>query len=201
MRRSLGFIAIAAAAAALPAFAANAPTADKPTPKVGDVFEYAKRFVAIDCPRWEVKAVGQDGYDILQCGDNTAYIDAGSGTLTRIVANNKRLFEFKPHSPTISFPIELGKKWEGKYDGDRGDQDASWKSDVSCEVKAFETVKVPAGEFEAYRVVCADNWEATPFRGTIESTFWYAPKIGTVVKNVNAADSAFDYELAGYHAK
>ena len=200
MRRSLGFIAIAAAAA-LPAFAANAPTADKPTPKVGDVFEYAKRLFAIDCTRWEVKAVGQDGFNILQRGDNTAYYDAGSGTLARIVAGGKPLFEFKPHSPLLSFPIELGKKWEGKYDGYRADQGASWKSEVSCEVKAFETVKVPAGEFEAYRVVCADNWDASPYRGTIDSTFWYAPKIGTVVKNVNASDSAFDYELAGYHVK
>lgn len=201
MRRSWGFIAFVTAAVAFPAFAANAPTAEKPTPKVGDVFEYAKRFVSIDCQRWEVKAVGQDGYNILQCGDNLAYINAGTGTLTKIVAGDKRLFEFKPYSPTLSFPLELGKKWQGKYDGYRADQGASWTSDVSCEAKAFEPVKVPAGEFEAYRISCADNWESGAFRGTADSTFWYAPKIGTVVKNVNASDSAFDYELAAYHVK
>jgi hypothetical protein len=201
MHRSSGFIAVVAAAVAFPAFAANAPTAEKPASNVGDVFEYAKRFVSIDCQRWEVTAVNQNGYDILKCGDYQAYVNAGSGTLTRIVSGGKPLFEFKPYSPTLVFPLEVGKKWQGKYDGYRADQGASWKSDVSCEAKAFEPVKVPAGEFEAYRISCVDSWESPPFRGEADSTFWYAPKIGSVVKNVNASDSAFDYELVSYHVK
>ena len=201
MQGATGFITMVAAAVAFPAFAANAPVAEKPATKVGDVFEYANRFVSIKCQRWEVTAVNQNGYNVLKCGDYETYVDAASGDVTKIVSGNKPLFEFKPHSPALAFPIELGKKWEGKYDGYRADQGASWKSDMSCEVKAFEPVKVPAGEFEAYRIACADNWQAPPFSGTADSTFWYAPKIGTVVKNVNRSDSAFDYELAAYHVK
>jgi hypothetical protein len=201
MRRSLGLLAMVAAVAALPAVAANAPTAEKPVAKVGDVFEYVKRFASIDCQRWEVKAVAKDGYNILQCGDYSAYLDMTSATLTRITSGDKKLFEYNPHYPAPAFPLELGKKWQGKYDGYRADQGASWKSEVNCEAKAFETVKVPAGEFEAYRVACEDNWEASPFRGTADATYWYAPKIGTIVKAVNPSDSAFDYELASYHVK
>jgi hypothetical protein len=201
MHRSWGFIAMVTAAIALPAFAENAPTADKPTPKVGDVFEYVTRFVAIDCQRWEVTAVNQGGYNISKCGDYEAYADAGSGTLTKIVSGGKPVFEFKPYTPTLVFPLELGKKWQGKYDGYRADQGASWNSNVSCEAKAFEPVKVPAGDFDAYRVACTDNWQSGAFSGESDSTFWYAPKIGAVVKNVNASDSAFDYELASYHVK
>jgi hypothetical protein len=202
MRRSLfAFAAMAAATAAFPAFAADAPAADKPVPNVGDVFEYAKTFVTIDCPRWEVAAVGKDGYNLLQCGEKTAYLDATTATLAKIVAGDKRLVEFKPRSPTLSFPITVGKKWDGQYEGYRADNGNAWKSTVSCEAKAFETIKVPAGEFEAYRIQCADSWDAFPFHGVSDSTAWYAPKLGAVVKSVNPSQSDFDYELVSYHVK
>lgn len=191
-----------AAATAFPALAADAPAADKPTPQVGDVFEYAKGFVTVACPRWEVTEVGKDGFAILQCGDNRAYIDAATDTLSKIVGpGDKRLIEFKPRSPTLDFPLALGKKWNGQYEGYRADTGATWKSTVSCEAKSFERVKVSAGEFDAYRIDCADAWESFPFRGVSDSSVWYAPKPGTVVKSVNPTQSAFDYELAAYHVK
>jgi hypothetical protein len=191
-----------AAIVAFPALAGEAPPADKPAPAVGEVFEYAKRFVTIDCKRWQVKEVGKDGYNVLQCGDDLAYLDAATATLVKIVgAGDKRLIEFKPHSPTLAFPIAVGKKWNGKYEGYRADTGASWESSVDCVAKSFETVKVPAGEFQAYRIDCADNWESLPFRGVSDSTIWYAPKVGTVVKSVNPSQDAFDYELVSYQAK
>ena len=201
MRRSLFGLIGMTAMIAFPAFAEDAPPADKPAPNVGDVFEYAKNFVTISCARWEVKAVDKDGYNILQCGEDMAYLDATTATLTKIVDGDKRLVEFKPHSPTLSFPITVGKKWDGQYEGYRADNGNAWKSAVSCEAKAFETVKVPAGEFQAYRIECADNWDAFPFRGTSDSTIWYVPKLGTVVKSVNPSQSDFDYELVSYHVK
>jgi hypothetical protein len=44
--RATWFLAVAG-----PAFATDAPPAEKPAPEVGDVIEY------IDCKRWEVKEV------------------------------------------------------------------------------------------------------------------------------------------------
>ncbi len=159
MRRSLFLLTSLAALFALPALAEDAAPADRPVPNVGDVFEYAKSFVTVKCAQCEVKAVAKDGYTILQCGENLAYIDA----VARIVAGNRRLVEFKPHSPVLSFPLQLGKKWGGQNDGYRDFDGVSWKSTVSCEAKSFEPVKVAAGEFQAYRIDCADNWEAFPF--------------------------------------
>ena len=66
---------IGAVALAGPGFAADAPPAEKPAPRVGDVLEYTKRFVTIDCKSWEVTALDKDGYTLTQCGDNLAYID------------------------------------------------------------------------------------------------------------------------------
>ncbi|MGO8916200.1 MAG: hypothetical protein ACLQJR_09855 [Stellaceae bacterium] len=200
MRRSL-FGLVAVAAIAVPAFAEDAPPADKPAPTVGDVFEFAKRFVTVDCKRWEVKEVGKDGYNLLQCGDNLAYIDAATATVARIVtADGKRLVEYKPGSPYLSFPLEVGKKWDGKYDGYRNGT-GSWESTVSCQAKSFEPIKVAAGEFQAYRIECADNWQAMGFRGVADSTAWYVPKLGMVVKSVNPSQSDYEYELVAYHVK
>ncbi|HXY99061.1 MAG TPA: hypothetical protein VEI03_03610 [Stellaceae bacterium] len=201
MSRSLFPLACVIVLRALPAFAEDPAPADRPVPAVGDIFEYAKSFITVKCARWEVKATGKDGYTLLQCGENLAYIDAATDTVARIMAGDKRLIEFKPRSPTLSFPLQLGKKWSGQYDGYRDDTGASWKSTVACEVTSFEAIKVAAGEFQAYRIECADTWESFPFHGTSPSTVWYAPKPGTVVKAVNPAQSAFDYELVAYRPK
>ena len=192
-------VALAIVAIASPALAADAPPAEKPVPKVGDVLEYTKRFVTIDCKRWEVKALDKEGYTVTQCGDNLAYIDPGTATVTRIVTQSgSKLLEFKPRSPTLAFPLQVGKKWEGDYEGYRAANGTNWKSHVTCQAKAFEPVKVAAGEFEAYRVECEDAWESTPFHGFSDSVSWYAPKLGTVVKSTNTSQGDFDFELAGY---
>jgi hypothetical protein len=192
-------IALASLAIASPALAADPPPAEKPMPKVGDMLEYTKRFVAIDCKHWEVKEVNKDGYTVTQCGDNLAYIDAETTTVARIVSKSgSKLLEFKPHSPTLAFPLQIGKKWQGDYEGYRASNRTSWKSHVTCEAKAFEAVKVAAGEFQAYRIECQDAWESTPFHGFNDTVNWYAPKLGTVVKSTNTSQSDFDFELAGY---
>lgn len=182
--------------------AQTAPPAEKPTPKVGDVLEYVKDYVTVGCKRWEVKEVNKDGFNISQCGDNLAYLSTQTATVAKIVTTaGKTMVEFKPGSPVLSFPLQVGKKWEGKYDGTRADTGASWTSSVTCEAKSFETVKVPAGAFEAFKIDCTDSWESPPFRGASEASAWYAPKVGTIVKQVNPSQSAFDYELASYAIK
>jgi hypothetical protein len=199
MRHSVFTLVWATAALlALPVLADDAPTARTPAPKVGDLFVFASRFWTVDCSRWEVTAVGKDGFNLLQCGTKTAYVDAATGRFIKIIDGDKRLVEFKPLSPTIDFPLQVGKKWDGQYEGYRAYDGASWKSKVSCEAKAFEPVKVAAGEFEAYRIQCADNWESFPFSGESDSTAWYVPQLGMAVKSVNPSQSAFDYELTAY---
>jgi len=192
-------IALAGVAIVSPALAADAPSAEKPVPKVGDVLEYTKRFVTIDCKRWEIKELNRDGYNVSQCGDNLAYIDAQTATIARIATlSGSNLIEFKPRAPTLAFPLQIGKKWEGDYEGYRASNRTHWKSHVKCQAKSFEPVKVAAGDFEAYRVECEDAWESTPFHGFSDSVYWYAPKLGTVVKSTNTSQSDFDFELASY---
>ena len=51
------------------------------------------------------------------------------------------------------WPLEVGKKWRYKYTG-KPDKGRRWKGKKSCKVKEQVRVKVPAGEFDTYHVVC-----------------------------------------------
>lgn len=195
--------AAAPSASAAPATAAtaHAPTAEKPVIHVGDTYEFAGNFVTVNCKRWEVKEVDKDGFNISQCGEYLSYISTANGNLVRIVTKSgDKAVQFSPTAQTLSFPLTTGKSWTGTYGGYTADDGSTWDSEVSCQVKAFETVKVAAGSMEAFRIECTDNWASGPFRGRSTSTNWYAPKAKTVVKAVNSTEK-FNMELASYQLK
>lgn len=192
---------VPAAAPAAPASAKAAPTADKPAVKVGDTYEFAGNFVTVNCKRWEVKELNKDGFNISECGEYLSYISIDNGNLARIVTKSgDKVVQFSPTAQTLSFPLSTGKSWTGSYRGYTADDGSNWESNVSCQVKAFEPVKVAAGEMEAFRIECTDSWASGPFRGQATSTNWYAPKAKTVVKAMNST-SKFNMELASYSLK
>lgn len=197
MSRAFRGSALAAVALLSPAVALAA--APQPSPSVGDVLVYKDRFLTVDCQRWEVTALDEDGYRLSQCEDKTAYIDNDTGRVFKIVSDDGyKLVRFKPGLPTLSFPMEVGKTWNDTYEGYTNADGAQWQGDTTCEVEAKETVTVAAGEFEAYRVACTDNWSAPPFSGESNSTTWYAPAVGGVVKSVNKQDAKWNMELEAY---
>ena len=103
--------------------------------------------------------------------------------------------------PSVSFPLQVGKKWEGKYSGYTADNGLRWSGDQSCEVKDVEPVKVPAGEFETYRIDCLDNVQVINKIYPIHTTAWYAPKLGASVKFVNKENPPYDYVVTGFGTK
>jgi hypothetical protein len=182
--------------------AAAAPPAEKPSVHVGDVVEYDARYVSVPCKRWEVKDTDKAGSVIMQCDDKLAYFSVATGNLTKIASlDGEAVVEFKPFSPSISFPLEVGKKWQGKYTGYTADNGYRWAGDSSCEVKSAETVKVPAGDFEAYRIDCVDSWKLGGATGQAHSSAWYAPKAATVIKYIQTEDPKWNYEVTSITRK
>jgi hypothetical protein len=197
-----GALRLLAAVSSPPAFADTLPPATMPTPKVGDAVAYDARFATVPCKRWEVKDTNKEGSIILQCEDKLAYLSAATGNLTKIVSGDgETLVEFKPYSFSISFPLEVGKTWEGKYTGYTADNGYRWSGDNSCAVKGVEVVKVPAGQFEAYRIDCVDNWLLSPYSGQAHTSAWYAPKAGTIVKYRHAEMASWNYEVTSITMK
>ena len=103
--------------------------------------------------------------------------------------------EFKPESFSLSFPLEVGKKWGGKYTGSSAASGTSWDGDARCKVKPAEIVTVPAGQFDAYRIDCVHHWTSGPFDGLAHISAWYAPKVATVVKFVDSESPEWNFQV------
>jgi len=188
------------AATALPVAAAEAPKVERPPlPRVGSSMEYVSRLMSIDCPDWTVKESNRNGVMITQCDDKLMHVSLDNMNPVKVVkTNGDTLVEFKPYFPQLAYPLHLGRKWSGEYSGFTAEDGAKWSSKVSCEVKAWEKVKVVAGTFDAYRIECEEKWRAMLIlTGESKSTRWYAPAVGMVVKS-SGSMSKWDHQLAAY---
>jgi hypothetical protein len=155
-----------------------------------------------DASGGKVTTADSDGSYIAQCGDNITYHSDADGNLTKIVSKRgDTVVEFKPQSFGLSFPLEVGKKWDGKYTGYMAYNDLSWNSDTRCEVKPPEIVTVAAGQFDAYRIDCVHNWTSGPFDGHAHTSAWYAPGVGATVKFVHAESPEWDYQVTSITEK
>lgn len=84
----------------------------------------------------------------------------------------------------LSFPLEIGKKWEFKY-GFANKLNATkvrWQLDAT--VVAYEKVKVLAGEFDALKIEYKGFWnnDTTGRNGRLKLTNWFSPATRSVVK-------------------
>ena len=117
------------------------------------------------------------------------------------------LWIFHPNSARFSFPLHEGKKWMARYDVKTEVWEAACIVDAT--VIGWEKVTVPAGTFDAIKIVNKVKWkgdrtdkaiEDTQLRtadvggisksslkyyeGEGELTLWYAPEVKTFVKSV-----------------
>jgi hypothetical protein len=180
---------------------ADAPVADLPIVKVGSSWDYADRLASIPCKHWVFTGV-KDGYVLSECQGYKAFASLETGNLVRILdKDGDKAVQFSPQGVTLNFPLKVGKKWEGKYSGYTADDGAQWDATSSCEVKAYEKVAVPAGDFDAFRIECTDAWQSGPAQGRVKVTTWWSPKAAAVVKNLNPDVPKWNAELTGYSLK
>lgn len=168
-----------------------------PDARVGDRVTYSNGLAAIKCNVWEVTEPNREGEVVSKCGGNTLYSTIDNRNLIRVVNDRgETVIDTAPFYPALSFPLYVGSKWSGKYEGRQGMN--KWSSDVACEAVAYEPVQVAAGKFDAFRVECVDRWkvDGSPMHGMRKGTSWYAPAVGVTVKSVND-DSRLNTELAG----
>lgn len=192
-RRVLLATACATLMLSLPAAAQEYPL---PPVKVGGMVEYDK-FVTVPCRKWTVTEVNKAGMNLMTCGEYTAYNDAATGALVRVVNKaGDKIVQFKPHAMSLKYPLSAGKSWTGQYEGFTDDDGASWQATATCKAgAALEKVKVAAGEFEALKIECEDAWQAGVFKGVSRSTSWWAPALGLVIKTSNPEAAKWNMEL------
>jgi hypothetical protein len=92
---------------------------------------------------------------------------------------------YSPAFPLFRFPIEPGRRWkaavEQRQDGEPGHRIV----EVDARVVGPETVEVPAGRFDAWRI------EAVHRAGDvrIDTVYWFAPRAKRSVRGVETSRS------------
>ena len=84
----------------------------------------------------------------------------------------------------LAFLLELGKKWEFKYDVSNKTAAGKARWQVEAAVVGYERIKVPAGEFDTFRIEYKGffNNSASGKNGRLVMTNWYAPAARNYVK-------------------
>lgn len=85
-----------------------------------------------------------------------------------------------------SFPLEVGKKWQGSWESVSSSQTTRWSG--KAEVERVESVTVPAGTFQAFRIRFEGHYNAqsntspNSWNGSRSETAWYVPSVKRAVK-------------------
>ena len=96
----------------------------------------------------------------------------------------------------LSFPLEVGKHWSYVNDYDLNDFDLyntfgrlQGRDKDSVAVLGYEKVRIPAGEFDAFKLEAQGTWESpqAPFPGAADEIYWYAPAVRAIVKKEHQA--------------
>ena len=105
-----------------------------------------------------------------------------------------RWFTYSPHLRTLSFPLWEGKSWGGKVMWTSiGGFTGVGEVNIVAKTRGWETVKVPAGEFEAIKVEIVSQGGRTD----IKTICWYAPEAQNFVK-CDSTNRTSTFELASY---
>lgn len=103
----------------------------------------------------------------------------------RSVDGNEHIEEF------FSWPLQVGKKWPTRTWAQFNDGTVM-RFDHERELTAIEKVSVPAGEFDAYKVVATGHWTITRNPRSYPNTYdraefvyWFSPQVGRIVKSEN----------------
>ncbi|MEX3686489.1 hypothetical protein AB3X91_07745 [Paraburkholderia sp. BR14263] len=169
-----------------PASPPGTPTADAPSYKVGDTWTFiwgrtdstpGVPLVVTVVAVTETQTTMSSSWNGGRQKEN--HYDS-QGNLTR--DGNGTTYE--PSNGTLSFPMTVGKNWDFHHVRrfTIGTIDVSGHD----EIVAFERIQVPAGSFDAYKIVShgvnarqLDRLYDAPFT----ETYWYAPSVKKVIKS------------------
>jgi hypothetical protein len=92
---------------------------------------------------------------------------------------------FAPSFARYAFPLAPGKEWSSEVLGDNTKAGKQWLYQIKGKVVDWEKVRVPAGEFEALKIVI-DAQYSEPVSGTgggrMTETVWFVPALNNYVK-------------------
>ena len=177
-------VAFIAALALAPALAVG-QSAHRPEISTGDRWAFAEHGSvpsATPTRTWIVTAVTSEGIEGTDNGEPLR--------LTRELNVLDSARESASNMQALRFPLEVGKRWTYSTDWHLKAKGSRGTADGEAIVVAYETVRVPAGTFEAFKIVRKDRIHGTSPVGSqyggaeATATYWYAPDARAIVKLV-----------------
>ncbi len=106
-----------------------------------------------------------------------------------------------PDDSSFKWPLRVGAAWAGRYEWQRlgGSGSEAYKTTVRAKVARFESVTVPAGTFQAFRIELESN--ARDYRNN--RIIWYVPGPVSFPVKMWSSDplDSRNYELVSYSRK
>ena len=177
--------AIAVLMLAVLADSALAQKADRPDVKVGDQWHFAVyHSVSSTKPNraWVITAVTPEGIEGTENGELL--------TLTpdlNVLQSPQHTYS---NPLALSFPLEVGKRWRYATDWLFKPKGSTGSSIVEVAVVGYERVKVPAGEFDAFKLLSKASLQGVSpinshYGGEVTTTYWFAPAARAIVRSVS----------------
>jgi hypothetical protein len=156
-------------------------TADRPTLKVGDTFksEVASNYTGQkQLP--DITTVTAVNADTIEFTTN----DAKALSTLDLNAIELATSTFAGDVKFFSFPLTVGKKWDFKYSFVNKVTGVRGRQQLEAHVVGVEKIKVPAGEFEAFKIEYKGFWnnDTSGRNGRLLQTTWYAPSVKRSVR-------------------
>jgi len=103
------------------------------------------------------------------------------------VLESPRSLESNPR--LLSFPLAVGKRWRFASDWLFKQKGSRGRIEVDVAVLGHETVTVPAGRFDAFKLQATGRLSGTSpadsrYDATTTTTYWYSPEARAIVKSV-----------------
>jgi len=117
------------------------------------------------------------GVLVFSAGPQTLYYDRDLNFVAAM-QNGRVVREAAPSYRSFDFPFYVDKEWRSVFTFQDLARTISWSPvEVFWKVKEYDVVKVPAGDFRAFRLKSdpSTNWG-------LEEDIWYAPEAQQVVK-------------------
>jgi len=89
-------------------------------------------------------------------------------------------YTFDPPVGYVDFPLYVGKQWKVTYKSTSNSSHSM--AETQAEVLAFESVTVPYGKVDAFRIRVRNSDRGVSRMNPTE-TFWFSPEIGYYVKH------------------
>ena len=176
--------------------------ADRPELKVGDTWVVQNSDARTGEKRPEltltVREVTSDNI-VLETGTGRRRTYTRDWNIIETKSGDTVTFSAKPYWTRYQFPLEVGKKWEAQWETTSTNQTIRWKGET--QVEGVETVTVPAGTFQAFKLRFKGYYNGYQrvgtgsFTGVRNETAWYSPDAKRFVK-IEFQDQSTGYNNA-----